>query len=235
MCIYHEYVACYELFPVADDPGLVTEVHGGDLHDTLAVPNGHNGRKDDDILRRSAVCMEVDIPADMNCTVVELNDVTILRRRLPQRQDSAEHQECYINVSDTAVEFNDVVFLPLRLPRTEVFAEGVMEKCIVPRTDSVSGEQDDRTFCRPKLPGRVVFTDQDRNCSDTRGNSAVSEPCDHLYRRRSLPPNRARTDFGGLIHRHITFFRPIPAVFAFMTRYQQDLELKRKECKERFG
>ena len=25
------------------------------------------------------------------------------------------------------------------------------------------------------------------------------------------------------------------AVFAFMTRYQQDLELKRKECKERFG
>ena len=25
------------------------------------------------------------------------------------------------------------------------------------------------------------------------------------------------------------------AIFAFMTRYQQDLELKRKECKERFG
>ena len=25
------------------------------------------------------------------------------------------------------------------------------------------------------------------------------------------------------------------SVFAFMTRYQQDLELKRKECKERFG
>ena len=25
------------------------------------------------------------------------------------------------------------------------------------------------------------------------------------------------------------------AVFAFMTRYQQDLERKRKECKERFG
>ena len=25
------------------------------------------------------------------------------------------------------------------------------------------------------------------------------------------------------------------AIFAFMTRYQQDLERRRKECKERFG
>ena len=71
----------------------------GELHDALAISDGHKGRKDDDILRRSAVCVEIDFPADMNCTAVELNDVTILRRRLPQRQDSAEHDECYISVS----------------------------------------------------------------------------------------------------------------------------------------
>ena len=153
--------------PGEDDASHRGTQIGGDLHDTLAVPNGHNERKDVDILRRSAVC----ISADMNCTVVDKSDVTILRRRLPQRQDSAEHQECCINVSDTAVKFNDVVFLRLRLPRTEVFAQRVEEKCIVPRTYSVSGEQDDRTFCPPNLPRRVVFTYQDRNCSDTRGNS----------------------------------------------------------------
>ena len=132
----------FQMTPGEDDASHRGTRIGGDLHDTLAVPNGHNGRKDDDILRHSAVCMDVDIPVDMNCIVVELSDVTILRRRLPQRQDSAEHQECCINVSDTAVEFNDVVFLRLRLPRTEVFVEGVEEKCIVPRTDSVSGEHD---------------------------------------------------------------------------------------------
>ena len=70
---------------------------GGELHDTLVISDGHTRKRDDDILRRSAVCVEIDIPADMNCTVVELNDVTILRRRLPQRQDSAEHTECYIS------------------------------------------------------------------------------------------------------------------------------------------
>ena len=85
-----------QMTPGEDDASHRGTQIGGDLHDTLAVPNGHNGRKDDDILRHSTVCMEVDIPADMNCTVVELSDVTILRRRLPQRQDSAEHQECCI-------------------------------------------------------------------------------------------------------------------------------------------
>ena len=81
---------------------------------------------------------------DKNCTAVELNDV--LRRRLPQRQDSAEHHECYISVSNMAVVFNDVVFRRRRLPRTEVFAEGVEEKCIAPRTDSVSAEQNNLTL-----------------------------------------------------------------------------------------
>ena len=65
------------------------------------------GGKDNDILRRSAVCVEIDIPADMNCTVIEMNDVTILRRRLPQRQNLAEHHEFYVSVPNMTVEHND--------------------------------------------------------------------------------------------------------------------------------
>ena len=152
----------------------------GEVHDTVAISDGHTRRKDDDILRHSAVCVEIDIPADMNCTAVELNDMTILRRRLPQRQDSAEHHECYISVSNTAVEFNDVVFHRRRLPRTGVFAEGVEEKCIAPRTDSVSAEQNNLTFRRPKPSRRVVSTEQDMNCSGIKGDSTVSKPCYHL-------------------------------------------------------
>ena len=87
--------------PGEDDASSRGTQIGGELHDTLAISDGHTRRKDDDILRRSAVCVEIDILADMNCTAVELNDVTILRRRLPQRQDSAEHHECYISVSSS--------------------------------------------------------------------------------------------------------------------------------------
>ena len=43
---------------------------GGDVHDTVAISDGHTGSTDVDIFRRSAVCLEVDIPADMDCTVV---------------------------------------------------------------------------------------------------------------------------------------------------------------------
>ena len=90
---------------------------GGELHDTLAISDGHTRRKDDDIIRRTAVCVEIDIPADINCTVIELNDVTILCRRLPRRQDLAEHYECYVSVSNTAVEVKDVVFRRQRLQK----------------------------------------------------------------------------------------------------------------------
>ena len=185
---------------------------GGELHDTLAISDGHTRRKDDDILRCSAVCVEIDIPADMNCTAVELNDVTILRWRLPWRQDSAEHDECYISVSNMAVEFDDVVFRRRRLPRREVFAEGVEEKCIAPRTDSVSAEQNNLTFRWPKPLRRDVSTEQDMNCigvstSCIKGDSTASEPCDHLCRRRILPPNRAVTEVGGSVHKHIALFR----------------------------
>ena len=180
---------------------------GGESHDTLAISDGHTRRKDDDILRRSAVCVEVVIPADMNCTKVELNDMTILLRRLPRRQDSAEHDECYISVSNAAAAFNDAVFRRRRLPRTEVFAESVEEKYIAPRTDSVSAEQNNLTFCRPKPPRRDVSTEQDMNCSGIKGDSTVSELCDHLCRRRSLPPNRAITGAGGSVHKHMTLVR----------------------------
>ena len=118
---------------------------GGDVHDTVAISDGDTGSTDVDIFRRSAVCLEVDIPADMDCAVVELSDVTILRWRSPQGQDSAEHQEDCIGISNTAVEFKDGAFRRLRLPRTELFAEGMEEKCVVPRTDTVSSEQEDRT------------------------------------------------------------------------------------------
>ena len=80
------------------------------------------------------------------------------------------------------------------------------EKYIVSRTDTVSSEQEDRTFCRPKPLWRVAFTEQDMNCSDIKGDPAVSELCDLLYCRRSLSPNRARTEVGGLIHKQIMLF-----------------------------
>ena len=196
---------------------------GGDLHDTSAIPDGYTRRKDDSNLRRSAVCDEIGISAEMNCTAVELNDMTFLRRRLPRRQDSAEHDECYISVSAgrgeivvflnvdyTAVELYEVVFRRRRLPRREVFAECVEEKCTSPRTDSVSAEQNNLTFRRPKSPRRDVSTEQDMNCvsaNGINGDSTASEPYDHLCRRRSLPPNRAVVEVGGSVHKHITFFR----------------------------
>ena len=120
----------------------------------------------------------------MNGTVIEMNDVSILRLRLPQRQDSAEHHECYVSVPNMAVELNDVVFRRRRLPRTEVFAEGVEEKYIAPGTDSVSAEQNNLTFRRPKPPRRVVCTEQDMNWSGIKGDSTASEPCNHSCRRR---------------------------------------------------
>ena len=76
---------------------------GGDLHDTVAIPDGYTRRKDDSILRLSAVCDEIGISAEMNCTAVKLNDMTFLRRRLPRRQDSVEHDVCYISVPPAMV------------------------------------------------------------------------------------------------------------------------------------
>ena len=95
----------------------------------------------------------------------------------------------------------------LVFPIRQSFAEDVEERYIAPRTDSVSAEQNNLTFRRPKPPRRVVSTEQDMNCSGIKGDSTVSEPCDHLCRRRSLPPNRAITEAGGSVHKHIMLFR----------------------------
>ena len=82
-----------QMTPGEDDASHRGTRIGGDLQDTVAISNGHTEIKDVDIFRHSAVCVEVDIPADMDRTAVELSDVTILRRRSPQGQDSAGHQE----------------------------------------------------------------------------------------------------------------------------------------------
>ena len=71
----------------------------------------------------------------------------------------------------------------------------------------MSAEQNNLTFRRPKPPRRVVSTEQDMNCSGIKGDSTASEPCNHSCRRRSLPPNTAVTEVGGLVHKHITLFR----------------------------
>ena len=76
----------------------------------------------------------------------------------------------------------------------------------------MSVEQNNLTFRRPKPPRRDVSTEQDMNCigvstSGIKGDSTASEPCDHLCRRRSLPPNTAVTKVGGSVHKHITLFR----------------------------
>ena len=117
--------------PGEDDASYRGTQIRGEIHDTLAISDGHTRRKDDDILRRSAVCVEIVIPADMNCTKVELNDMTILRRRLPQRQDSVEHDECYISVYNTAAEFNDVVFPPAEIAVGQKCSPKVWRKSIL--------------------------------------------------------------------------------------------------------
>ena len=157
----------------------------------------------------------------MNGTVIEMNDVSILRRRLPQRQDSAEHHVCYVSVPNMAVELNDMIFRRRRLPRTEVFAECVEEKYIAPRTDYVSAEQNNLTFRRPKPLRRVVCTEQDMNWSGIKGDSTASEPCNHSCRRRSLPTNTAITEVGGLLHKHLTPNRVVAEVSSSMYKYRK--------------
>ena len=81
------------------------------------------------------------------------------------------------------------------------------EKYIKPRTDSMSAEQNNLTLRRPKPLRRIVCTEQDMNWSEIKGDSTASEPCNHSCRRRSLPPNTAVTEVGGLVHKHLTLFR----------------------------
>ena len=109
-----------------------------------------------------------------------------------------------------AVELDDVVVRRQRLPRREVFAKGVEEKCIAPRTDSGSAEQNNLTFRRPKSPRRDGSTGQDMNCVSVSANyikedSTAPEPYDHICRRRSLPPNRVVVEVVGSVYKHRKF------------------------------
>ena len=61
--------------PGEDDASYEGTQIGGELHDTLDISDGQTRRMDDDILCRSAVCVEIVILEDRNCTGVELNDV----------------------------------------------------------------------------------------------------------------------------------------------------------------
>ena len=104
-------------------------------------------------------------------------------------------------------EMNDGPILRRRLPRTEVFAEGVEEKYIAPYSDSMSTIQTSLTFRRANPSRRGISTEQDIHGSAIKGEFTVSEPCDHLYRRRSLPPNRAGTEGGASVYEHIMLVR----------------------------
>ena len=54
---------------------------------------------------------------------------------------------------------------------------------------------------------RVVSTEQDMHGSAAKGVITVSEPCDLVCRRRSLPSNRADTEGGASVYEHITLVR----------------------------
>ena len=128
----------------------------------------------------------------------------------------------FLEVDYTAVELDDVVFRRRSLPRREVFAEGVEEKSIAPRTDSVLAEQKNLTFRRLKSTRRDGSTEQDMNCVSVsanyiNGDSTASEPYDHLCCRRRLPPNRVIAEVVGSVYKHRKFFRrpdPTPVDFA---------------------
>ena len=74
-------------------------------------------------------------------------------------------------------------------------------------TDSMSTIQNSLIFRRANPWLRVVSTEQDMHGSTVKGEFTVSEPCDLLCRRRSLPPNRAGTEGGASVYAHIKFVR----------------------------
>ena len=73
-----------------------------------------------------------------------------------------------------------------------------------PCTDSMSTIQNSLIFRRANPWRRVVSTEQDMHGSTVKGEFTVSEPCDLLCRRRSLPPNRAGTEGDASVYAHVT-------------------------------
>ena len=121
----------------------------------------------------------------MNCTAVELNDVTFLRRRLPRRQDLADHDKSYnsvsagrdmidvfLNVDYTASKLYDVIFRRVRLPRRDV-----------------SSEVYDVTFRRLRLLRKNISAEHDKNYSEVSAieYSIAVKLYDLTFRRPRLP------------------------------------------------
>ena len=98
------------------------------------------------------------------------------------------------DINDAVIVMDDEPILRRRLPRTEVFAEGVEEKCMAPCTHSMQNSQ---IFRRANPWRRVVSTEKDMHGNTVKGVNTVFEPCDLLCHQRSLPPNRAETGGGG--------------------------------------
>ena len=111
------------------------------------------------------------------------------------------------DINDAVIEMDDEPILRRRLPHTEVFAEGVEEKCMAPCTDSRSTIQNSQIFRRANPWWRVISTEQDMHGNTVKVVITVFEPCDLLCHQRRLPPNRAETEGGASIYAHITLVR----------------------------
>ena len=107
------------------------------------------------------------------------------------------------DINDAVIVRDDEPILRRRLPRTEVFAEGVEQKCMAPCTDSSSTIQNSQIFRRANPWRRVVSTEKDMHGSTVKRVFTVAEPSDLLRRRRSWPPNRGGTEGGASVRAHI--------------------------------
>ena len=146
--------------------------------------------------RNCLPCAVALLPADKLYATMQRNDTAV-----------CVEIDSLADMNYAVIEMDDEPIFRRRLPRTEVFAEGVEEKYIAPGTDSMSTIQNSLIFRRANPWRRVVSTEQDMHGSTVKGVFTVSEPCDLLRHRRSLPPNRADTEGGASECAHITLVR----------------------------
>ena len=146
--------------------------------------------------RNCLPCAVALLPADKRYATIQRNDTAVW-----------VDIDSPADMNDAVMEMDDEPILRQRLPCTELVAEGVEEKYMAPCTDSMSTIQNSLIFRQASPSRRVVPTEQDMHGSAVKGVSTVSEPCDLLCRRRSLPPNRADTEGGASVYEHITLVR----------------------------
>ena len=171
---------------------------GGDLLDTLAITDGYTRRKDDIILSRSAICEEIGISAEMNCT-------NYPRLTTTPGECDASYGGTQIGgdlhgtlaIPDDYTKRKDDVSLARFAVCVEIDSSADMN-CTAVELNNVT--------LRRKSP-QDVSTEQDMNCvsvstSRIKEDSTAPEPYDHLCRRRSLPLNRVVAEVGGSVYRH---------------------------------